>query len=276
MAVVAQQQKGIRRALTEAEVRATVQEAIDDTDDCLISPVWGLINYGAANRHHKRYIAVMGIAAKAASMAKVVFGAGGLILLLLVAMLINSTYPWWTDMLLAALIGGSVAFPLKFMITYRGAFSRIVVHEHRDFTEPSQVTAKVNAWCARLAYYFQPAAWKGDNDRNGISNPSSHIVVKTEDQVTWLEDGDVEVIPARRVLEFTSMADYMNLAPEIFVCTSSAPKERRATWRQYQQQGKEREIYNRGKVNLLQEHSALFFSLACVAADILIVLFQGG
>ena len=138
MAVVAQQQKGIRRALTEAEVRATVQEAIDDTDDCLISPVWGLINYGAANRHHKRYIAVMGIATKAASMAKVVFGAGGLILLLLVAMLINSTYPWWTDMLLAALIGGSVAFPLKFMITYRGAFSRIVVHEHRDFTEPSQ------------------------------------------------------------------------------------------------------------------------------------------
>ena len=58
--------------------------------------MWGLINYGAANRHHKRYIAVMGIATKAASMAKVVFGAGGLILLLLVAMLINSTYPWWT------------------------------------------------------------------------------------------------------------------------------------------------------------------------------------
>ena len=146
MAVVAQQQKGIRRALTEAEVRATVQEAIDDTEDCLISPVWGLINYGAANRHHKRYIAVMGIA------TKVVFGAGGLILLLLVAMLINSTYPWWTDMLLAALIGGVVAFPLKFMVTYRGAFGRIVVHEHRDFTEPSQVTAKVNASCARLAY----------------------------------------------------------------------------------------------------------------------------
>ena len=38
MAVVAQQQKGIRRALAEAEVRATVQEAIDDTDDCLIPP----------------------------------------------------------------------------------------------------------------------------------------------------------------------------------------------------------------------------------------------
>ena len=86
----------------------------------------------------------------------------------------------------------------------------------------------------------------------------------------------MEVILARRVVEFTKMADYMNLAPEIFSCTSSAPKERRATWRQYQQQGKEREIYNRGKVNLLQEHSALFISLACVAADILIVLFQGG
>ena len=59
----------------------------------------------------------------------------------------------------------------------RQVFAKLYALERRDFTDPGYVTGWVRVWVARLAFYFRPDVWRGNDGHNGIGNPDSVIVV---------------------------------------------------------------------------------------------------
>ena len=288
---------GVRRALTEEQVNALVHEAKEDVEECLISPIWAYINYqpwplkpGALRRQHARAMAVMGMATRGASFLKstglsvLVFGG------LLAALLFNSQFGWLPDLVFAFLFAFLLSMLVRINNQYREAFARIVVHEHRDFTDPAQTTAKLSAWVPRLTYYDRPDVWKGQNDRNGVSNPASSIVVQTRDSVVWApdveekhEDGNLVIVRgetlverARKVTEIRETKDLLNLPAEKFAVTGAAARARRFLLRLVQRNGLSIESFEKGEKGAIERNLEWIYCAGCLVLTFLLFLFSGG
>ena len=286
----------ITQALTEDQVNELVREAKEDVEECLISPIWAYINYqpwpmapGALRRQHARAMAVMGVATRGISFLK----STGLVVLifgvLLAALLVSDEMSWVADLIFALLF--AVMFKLLIGINnqFREAHARIDVYEHRDFTDPSQVTGKLSAWVPRLAYYGRPDVWKGDNGRNGIANPASRIVVQTRDEVVWLQDeekeddegnkitvkGGVQATRARKVTDFRVTQDYLDLPAQPFRVTGNASRARRALLRMIQRNGIAIEGFEKGNQSFIERNWEWFYCGACLVITLLLFIFAG-
>ena len=278
-----------RTALTAAQVADLVAESQADVDECLISPLWGAQNPGGTIRHLNRFVRVMGLATRGAAYGKIFLSSIGTIVGLAVLMAFNSNFGLVGDIVWSVLLGIPISYLATGYFAFRSAFAPIRVHEHRDFTDRSQITAKVSAWTSRLSHFYSHA-WRGDNEANGIANAASKLYYKTDDRPVWLEEGEtitkpdgtviegpqLVVYPARKISNFLEMKDYLNLDPERFEVGGNSARDRRAARRVYAKPGQGLEEFERGKSTFFKDNFIWFYSIGSMASGVLIVIFALG
>ena len=277
------------RGLTSAEIRDLVEEARADVDVCLISPMWGAMNPGDTWRHLERFVKVMGLATRGAAYSKIVGTALGVPVGLFVLMHFNSNFGWVGDLVWSALLGVLIAVMGTGYFAYKAAFCRIVVDEHRDYVDPDQVTAQVNAWTDRLAHYYS-RAWRGDNEANGIANPHSALYYQTCDRTRWLEEGEevqlsgggvakgpqLVLYPARKIEKFTEMKDYIGLTPQVFDVGGNPGRDRRAGRRMFSKPGAGMLDFELRRRGFISNNIAWFYSGGCIILAAFIVMLVAG
>ena len=276
-------------ALTAAEVEELVREAQADVNECMISPMWGAMNPGATWRHLNRFVQVMGLATRGAAYSKLLGTSLGVPGGLWALMYFNSQFGWLGDLIWSALFGVLIGIISAGYFGYKSAFCRITVDEHRDYVDVDQVTNQVTAWADRLAHYYSKA-WRGDNEANGIANPSSALYYQTCDRVEMLAEGDKVILPdgteingpqllvypARKVDRFREMKDYQGLTPQFFDVGGNAGRDRRATRRVFAKPGQGMDDYEKGKSNFVQNNLVWLYSMACIAMAGFIVMVLAG
>ena len=281
--------KSVRAALTAEEVTALVEESQQDVDECLISALWGAQNPKGTLRHLNRFVRVMGLATRGAAYGKILAASLGTIVVLAVLMTFNSNFGIIGDVVWSLLLGIPISYVATGFFAYKSAFAPIGVHEHRDFTDRGQITAKVSAWTARLSHFYS-YAWRGDNEANGIANSSSKLYYKTDDRPRWLEEGEritlpdgkeikgpqLVVYPARKVSMFREMKDYLGLEPERFEVGGNSARDRRAARRVYSKPGQGIEQFERGSSNFFRDNWIWFYSIGSMGSGVLVVMFSLG
>lgn len=281
--------KTIRRALTTEEVARLVAESQADVDECLISPLWGAQNPRGTLRHLNRFVQVMGLATRGAAYGKIMVASVGTMIALAVAMSFNSNFGLIGDIVWSVLLGIPISYLATGFFAYKSAFARIKVHEHRDFTDRGQITAKVSAWTARLSHFYSKA-WRGDNEANGIANSDSSLYYKTDDRVVMLEEGEtielpdgsviegpqLVVYPARKVANFTEMKDYLHLEPERFEVGGNSARDRRAARKVFSKPGEAMELFERGGSHFLRDNFVWFYSIGAMICGVMIVMLAMG
>ena len=283
------QGSSIRRALTAEEVDALVVEAQADVDECLISPLWGAQNPKATLRHLNRFVRVMGLATRGVAYGKIGMSSVGTTVGLFALMSFNSNFGILGDLIWSLLLGLPISFLATGFFAYKSAFARVKVHEHRDFTDRGQITAKVSAWTDRLAH-FHSKAWRGDNEANGIANAASSLYYKTDDRVVWLDKGakimkpdgtviegpQLVVYPARKVSNFRDMKDYQGLEPERFEVGGNPARDRRAARRVFAKPGQGMEEFERGNSSFMRDNAIWLYSIGSAGAGVIVVIFALG
>ena len=281
--------KRVRTALTAEEVAALVAESQADVDECLISPLWGAQNPGGTLRHLNRFVRVMGLATRGAAYGKIMVSSVGTMVGLVVLMSFNSKFGVTGDIVWSLILGVPVSYLATGFFAYKSAFAPVRVHEHRDYTDRGQITAKVSAWTARLSHFYA-TAWRGDNEANGIANSASKLYYKTEDRPVWLKEGEtitrpdgsviegpqLVVYPARRVTMFREMKDYLGLEPERFEVGGNSARDRRAARRVYAKPGQGLEEFERGGSHFFRDNMVWFYSIGAMGGGVLITIFSLG
>ena len=279
----------IRRALTAEEVSDLVAESQADVDECLISLLWGAQNPGGTLRHLNRFVRVMGLATRGAAYGKILMASVGTIVGLAGLMAFNGNFGIVGDIIWSVLLGIPISYLATGFFAYKSAFAPIKVHEHRDFTDRGQITAKVSAWTSRLSHFYSKA-WRGDNEANGIANSSSSLYYKTDDRVVVLKEGEsitkpdgtviegpqLVVYPARRISNFREMKDYIGLEPERFEVGGNSARDRRAARRVYSKPGQGMEEFERGKSTFFRDNFIWFYSIGAMGSGVLITIFAIG
>ena len=278
-----------KSALTAQEVAELVAQSQADVEECLISPLWGAQNPGGTLRHLGRFVRVMGLATRGAAYGKIMLASVGTITVLMVLMAFNSNFGLAGDLVWSLLLGVPVSYLATGYFAYKSAFAPVRVHEHRDYTDRGQITAKVSAWTARLSHFYSNA-WRGDNEANGIANSSSKLYYKTEDRPVWLEEGQtierpdgpviegprLVVYPARKVTMFREMKDYLGLEPERFEVGGNSARDRRAARRVYAKPGQGLEEFERGGSHFFRDNLVWFYSIGAMGSGALIAIFALG
>ena len=263
------------QTLREAEIQKVVQEAKEDLDACLVSPMWGYIEPQALKRQHQRFIAVMGVIAASASFAKTTGLSVGMFAFIWVVLYFEPSIRWYGDLTFAMAFGAILWVIARVHTQYREAFTRTEVNEHWDYTDPDAVTAIHKSWNARLWFYGRPDCWRGDNEHNGIGNQNSKVFLSTGlPQVVWTEDGDVQVTRTKRVTDFRTPADLIDLPAERFSFTGSSARARRAQLRRFERHGLSLESFERDPKNFFERNIAWFAAGALAFMTVLILTFR--
>lgn len=276
-------------ALTAAEVDQLVKESREDVNECLISPIWGATNPQGTLRHLGRFGRVLGITTQGAVYGKMFMGSIGMFFTMFAILSFQPDMGYILDFCFALAFGCLTGAISIGYIAYKAAFARINVNEHRDFTDPGQVTSRLRAWTARLSHYYS-TAWRGANDSNGVSNPDSALYYKTDDVPIWIPEGEEHrcpdgsiiegpkfiVYPARKVVEFREMDDYLHLEPEVFLIGGNSARDRRATRQTFNKPADGMERYVRGKATVLQDNFLWIYSIICIVAGFFISAFALG
>ena len=277
------------RGLTSAEINDLVAEAQADVDVCLISPMWGAMNPGDTWRHLERFVKVMGLATRGAAYSKIVGTSLGIPIGLFAVMWFNSQFGWVGDLVWSALLGILIAAMGTGYFAYKSAFCRVTVDEHRDYVDPDQVTAQVNAWTDRLAHYHS-RAWRGDNEANGIANPNSALYYQTCDVPRYLEEGEsIElpngtvikgpqfvVYPARKVERFTEMKDYIGLTPQVFDVGGNPARDRRAGRRLFAKPGAGMLDFELQRRGFISNNIAWLYSGGAIVMAVFVLMIGAG
>ena len=256
----------------EELVRRLVDEAKADYGVNLLEPhqlaTGGWDRLAAYTRHRRRFLQVMGAGAKLRSNGKMALTVVVVCVAVFGALYAEPTHPWWLDTLWAlgfAIISGVA---LRFFSGYPQVFARLYALERRDFTDPGFVTGWVRIWVPRLAFYFRPELWRGNDGHNGIANSDSVIVVSCgHDELRWLYDEahppalddewwdkDVwcEVAPGRPLTDFRTPADYYDLPPDVFTVDGTGMKHRRSWCRDILRSGEAFAAWEKGGMGFLQ------------------------
>ena len=229
--------------MDEATVRRLVEEAKADYGTNLLEPQqlyrggWDPIR--AFQRHRRRFLQVMGAGAKFKTNGKFILLSLGLGIVIFIGLFFEPTHPWGLDAVASLALFALAAVGIYAFGGYTQVFAKLYALERRDFTDPGYVTGWVRIWVARLAFYFRPDVWRGNDGHNGIGNPDSFIVVACGlDRVTWTYDTDnpdwdaevwCEVTPGRPLTDFRTPADYYELPADKFTVDGTGMKHRR-TW----------------------------------------------
>ncbi len=275
--------------LSAVQIEALVEESRADTKDCPISPLWGAVNPKAVIRHMNRFCQVMGPATRGAAYGKTGLTGGGSIAFLATALLFHDGFGIILDLFFASVFGLFIGYFSIGYFAYKIAFARIFVHEHRDYIDPTQITARVGAYTARLSNFYS-RAWRGDNEANAITNPQSKLFCRTEDRVEVLKQGEQRILidgtvidgpqllvyPARQVIRFMEMDDYLDLPPEEFRVTGAGARNRRAVRRAYVRPGEQIERAERGRAGLISDNIPWIFAGVCVICAAFIFMMAGG
>ena len=137
------------------------------------------------------------------------------------------------------------------------------------------MTAIHKSWNARLWFYGRPDCWRGDNEHNGIGNQNSKVFLATGvPQVKWLPDGEVEVTRSRRVTDFRTPADLIDLPAERFAFTGSSSRARRAQLRRFERHGLSMEQFERDPKNFFERNIVWFAAGAFVVGTLLVLMFN--
>ncbi len=250
----------------EAMVRRLVDEAKADYGVNLLEPhqlyVGGWDGINAFVRHRRRFLQVMGAGAKFRTNGKftvlTLFLAGGIF----AGLYMEATHPWGFDLIIALAFGIICGVALRFFGGYGAVFAKLYALERRDFTDPSYVTGWVRVWVARLAFYFRPNVWRGNDGHNGIANPDSVIVVACgldaikwtydEDDPDWDEEVWCEVTSGRPLTDFRSPADYYDLPADTYTVDGVGMKHRRSWCRDLLKSGGAHDVWEKGSLALMQ------------------------
>ena len=256
----------------EAMVVRLVDEAKADYGVNLLEPhqlyVGGWDRIQAFVRHRRRFLQVMGAGAKFKTNGKFTVLTLFLACGIFGGLFTEPTHPWGFDLMISLAFGIICAVALRFFGGYQQVFAKLYALERRDFTDPGYVTGWVRVWVARLAFYFRPDVWRGNDGHNGIGNPDSVIVVACGlDMVTWLYDEanppplddewwekDVwcEVAPGRPLTEFRTPADYYDLPADKFTVDGTGMKHRRSWCRDLLKSGAAHAAWEKGSMALMQ------------------------
>ncbi len=256
----------------EAMVQRLVDEAQADYGANLMEPhqlyIGGWDRLTAFVRHRRRFLQVMGAGAKFKTHGKftllTLLLAGGIF----GALYAEPTHPLGFDLIIALAFGVVCGVSLRFLGGYSAVFAKLYALERRDFTDPGYVTGWVRVWVARLAFYFRPDVWRGNDGHNGIGNPDSGIVVACGlDTITWnydednppalddaLWDEDVwcTVEPGRPLTTFRTPADYYDLPADKYTVDGTSMKHRRSWCRDLLKSGTAHAAWEKGTLGLMQ------------------------
>ena len=257
--------------MDEAMVVRLVEEAKADYGVNLLEPhqlyVGGFERVRAFLRHRRRFLQVMGAGAKFKTNGMFILMSLGLGILIFTGLYFEDTHPWGFDAVVslaffALASGGIYAFG-----GYQQVYAKLYALERRDFTDPGYVTGWVRIWVARLAFYFRPDVWRGNDGHNGIGNPDSVIVVACgQDRITWLYDeanppalddplwdAEVwcEVEPGRPLTDFRTPADYYDLPADTYMMDGTGSQHWRSWCRDLLKSGAAYAAWEKGTLAVM-------------------------
>lgn len=257
--------------MDEAMVVRLVEEAKADYGVNLLEPhqlyVGGFDRVRAFLRHRRRFLQVMGAGAKFKTNGMFILLSLGLGILIFIGLYFEQTHPVWFDVFIALAFFGLAAFGVFCFGGYAQVFAKLYALERRDFTDPGYVTGWVRIWVARLAFYFRPDVWRGNDGHNGIGNPDSVIVVSCgHDRITWLYDENeppglddewwdkdvwCEVVPGRPLTDFRTPADYYELPADRYMVDGTGMQHRRSWCRDLLKSGSAYAAWEKGALALM-------------------------
>lgn len=247
--------------MDEEMVHRLVEEAKADYGENLLEPIRAFASPVAVMRHRRRCIKVMGDVAQLANNGKATLLAISVTGVIFAGLLYSPVYPWYVDLVFSLIFGAACTFLLLVHGGYRLAFTKVYALERRDFTDPSFVTGWVRVFLTSLAYYYRPDVWRGNDGKNGVTNPDSFVVLSCGlDEIEWTYDPDnpdwdadewCTVTPGPRIQDFRSPLDYYDLPADKFTTDAVAHKHRRAWCRDILRNGGAYGVWERGSEGFL-------------------------
>ena len=154
-------------------LKEQVAEARADHDVNLLQPRRAYFHMREVLRHRNRFVDAVGGLSGAALHGKTILWmlllAGGVT----TAMVVNPWTPYWVDALVEVMMAMAIWTERMIAGAYREAFFKVYVVERLDFTDASQATAIQTVWLPRLAFYYRPEIWRGNDGRSGYLDPNA-------------------------------------------------------------------------------------------------------